>query len=83
MGYAVPGQRGQGIHLRLRARAFVIQESSDKQDKVAFVSVDGGMASDLVKMRVLDKLEAKYGQGIFTHENVAISGTHTHRYDYD
>lgn len=78
MGYAVPGQRGTGIHLRLRARAFVFQESGDKQDKVAYVSVDGGMASDLVKMRVLDQLATKFGEGVFTTENVAISGTHSH-----
>lgn len=78
MGYAVPGQRGTGIHLRLRARAFVIEESGDSQDKVAFVSVDGGMASDLVKMRVLDQLKEKVGEGVFTNDNVMISGTHTH-----
>jgi len=78
MGYALPGQRGTGIHLRMRSRAFVIQESGDKQDKVAYVSVDGGMASDLVKMRVLDQLADKFGAGVFTQDNVAISGTHSH-----
>ena len=78
MGYALPGQRGTGIHLRMRARAFVIQESGDKQDKVAYVSIDGGMASDLVKMRVLDQLADKFGKGVFTQDNVAISGTHSH-----
>ncbi len=63
MGYAVPGQRGSGIHLRLRARSFII---SDGSKRVAFVSVDGGMASDLVKMRVVEKLNTELGEGIYS-----------------
>jgi neutral ceramidase len=75
MGYAVPSQRGSGIHQRLRARAFIM---SDNLKSVAFVSVDGGMASDLVKMRVIDYLNKELGESIYTTENLAISGTHTH-----
>lgn len=75
MGYAVPGQRGTGIHQRLRARAFVM---SDDSKRVAFVSVDGGMGSDLVKMKVIDYVNAALGEALYTTENVAISGTHTH-----
>ncbi|CAE7435583.1 dcd2B [Symbiodinium microadriaticum] len=75
MGYAVPGQRGTGIHQRLRARAFVIE---DEKSRVAFVSGDFGMGSDLVKMKVIEALTKQLGEGIFTDENVAISGTHTH-----
>lgn len=63
MGYAAPGQRGQGIHQRLRARAFAFD---DGNKRVAFVSVDGGMGSDLVKMRVLDRLNAELGEGVYT-----------------
>ena len=77
MGYAVPGQRGTGIHQRLRSRAFAFQEDDGKT--IAFVSLDGGMASDLVKMEVLDLIEKKMnGKKIYTTENLAISGTHTH-----
>eukprot|EP01034_Spumella_vulgaris_P022327 gene22328-28447_t len=75
MGYAVPSQRGSGIHQRLRARAFAF---ADENKRNVFVSVDGGMGSDLVKMRVLDILNAKIGAGVYTTDNVAISGTHTH-----
>ena len=75
MGYAVPSQRGSGIHLRLRSRAFVFEEAGQL---ICYVSVDGGMASDMVKMRVLDMLQEKYGDGVFYDENVAISGTHSH-----
>ena len=78
MGYAVPNQRGTGIHLRLRARAFVfVDESSGK--RAAFVSIDGGMASDLVKLKVIDAIRVKLdGQDLYSDDNLAISGTHTH-----
>jgi neutral ceramidase len=63
MGYAVPAQRGTGIHLRLKARAFAF---ADENKRFAFVCVDGGMGSDLVNMRVLDKLDAALGKGVYT-----------------
>ena len=63
MGYAMPGQRGQGIHLRLRARSYAI---GDGDKTIAFVSVDGGMASDLVKAKVVEELERQLGPGVFT-----------------
>jgi len=75
MGYAVPGQRGTGIHQRLRSRAYVI---GDDDNLVAFVSADFGMGSDLVKLKVVESLNEKLGSGIFSADNVAISGTHTH-----
>ncbi|CAM9404584.1 unnamed protein product, partial [Ectocarpus fasciculatus] len=74
MGYAVPGQRGTGIHQRLRARAFVI---ADGESRFAYVSVDGGMGSDLVKMRVVDAVNERL-PGLYSTENICISGTHTH-----
>ena len=64
MGYAVPGQRGSGIHLRLRARAFAFE---DDNKHVVYVNVDGGMASDLVKTNVLRKLEEALGPGVYTN----------------
>ena len=64
MGYAVPGQRGTGIHLRMKARAFAFEDENNK--RFVFVSVDGGMGSDLVNMRVMDKLNAALGEGVYT-----------------
>lgn len=73
MGYAVPGQRGTGIHQRLKARAFAF---ADDNKRFVFVSLDGGMGSDLVNMRVIDKLDAALGKGVYTivshpYDNVA------------
>ena len=65
MGYAVPSQRGTGIHLRLRARTFAF-EDEDTGKRFCFVSLDGGMGSDLVNMRVVDRLNAELGQDVYT-----------------
>ena len=67
MGYAVPSQRGSGIHIRLRSRAFIFMEGEGEGEgrRVCFVSVDGGMGSDIVNMRVLDRLQEKYGPDLY------------------
>lgn len=36
------------------------------------------MGSDLVNMRVVDKLNAVLGEGVYSIDNISISGTHTH-----
>ncbi len=56
MGYALPGQRGTGIHLRLRARTFIFVSSSDPNQRFAFVSVDGGMGSGKLIMALQTNL---------------------------
>lgn len=74
MGYAHISQRGQGLHLRQYARAFIV-EDTDK--RVVFVSIDGAMVSHPIKRTVVEKLHKLYGP-LYTLENVIISGTHTH-----
>jgi len=64
MGYAVPGQRGTGIHLRLKARAFAF---ADDNKRFMFVSLDGGMGSDLINKRVLERLNEKLGKDVYTY----------------
>jgi len=76
MGYAVPNQIGRGIHMRLHARAFTI---SDGDKSIAFVSLDGGMGSDVLTKNVLTNVAEQLGDdSIYTYDNVGISGTHTH-----
>lgn len=74
MGYANPAQINNGIHLRLFSRAFILD---DTQRRVVFVSVDCGMMGTLLKMKVVEKLQAEYGD-LYTNANVMLSGTHTH-----
>lgn len=75
MGYANPEQIGSGIHMRLMSRAFVIQSdyNSKKNKKniqndqlIGFVSVDGGMASDIVKFKVIERVNNVLGENVFS-----------------
>lgn len=75
MGYANTEQIASGIHFRLRARSFIIAEPRGK--RVVFVNLDACMASQIVTIKVLERLKARYGD-LYTEKNVAISGIHTH-----
>uniref|UniRef100_A0A1D1XN89 Neutral ceramidase n=1 Tax=Anthurium amnicola TaxID=1678845 RepID=A0A1D1XN89_9ARAE len=77
MGYANSQQIVSGVHFRLRARAFIVADPGDGGRRVAFVNLDACMASQLVTIKVLDRLRARYGD-LYTAENMAISGIHTH-----
>jgi neutral ceramidase len=75
MGYANAEQIASGIHFRLKARAFIVAEPNGK--RVVFVNLDACMASQLVTIKVLERLKARYGD-LYNENNVAISGIHTH-----
>ncbi|KAE9614690.1 putative ceramidase [Lupinus albus] len=75
MGYANTEQVASGVHLRLRSRAFIVAEPHS--NRVVFVNLDACMASQLVTIKVLERLKARYGD-LYTENNVAISGIHTH-----
>nr|XP_043621762.1 neutral ceramidase 1-like [Erigeron canadensis] len=75
MGYANSGQTASGIHFRLRSRAFIVAEPQG--NRVVFVNLDACMGSQLVTIKVLERLKARYGD-LYTEKNVAISGIHTH-----
>lgn len=75
MGYANMDQTTSGIHFRLRARTFIVAEPQGKS--VVFVNLDACMGSQLVTLKVIERLKARYGD-LYTEENVAISGIHTH-----
>ncbi|KAH7567060.1 hypothetical protein JRO89_XS07G0011600 [Xanthoceras sorbifolium] len=81
MGYANLDQNTAGIHFRLRARTFIVaaadQSSHQGGARFAFVNLDAGMASQLVTIKVLERLKSRFGN-LYTEENVAISGIHTH-----
>ena len=65
MGYANPAQVAAGLHQRLYARAFVVSDLNN-ESRVAFVTVDSGMASQVVKLEVIKKLRARYGNMLVT-----------------
>src|SRR5262252_51309 len=76
MGYARIDQKTAGIHMRLRARAFVIATPCNGK-RVAFVSADLGQVFQVMKQQVVTKLQTTYGP-MYTDANVMLSATHTH-----
>ncbi|KEH28474.1 neutral/alkaline non-lysosomal ceramidase [Medicago truncatula] len=75
MGYANTEQIASGVHFRLRSRAFIVAEP--KGNRLVFVNLDACMGAQLVTIKVLERLKARYGD-VYTENNVAISGIHTH-----
>lgn len=77
MGYSMPEQKAEGISTRLWARAFAV-ESPCSGGKLVFVSADLGQVFQGVHQEVLARLEQRFGAGVYTRDNVALSATHTH-----
>eukprot|EP00775_Hariotina_reticulata_P010279 gene10279-10438_t len=77
MGYAMLLQIARGIHTRLYARAFIFADPAAPRRRFVYVVTDACMASQLVTMKVMQRLELLYGD-LYSEANVALSGTHTH-----
>ncbi len=57
MGYANIEQVTSGVHFRLRARTFIVAEPQG--NRVVFVNLDACMASQIVTIKVLERLKAR------------------------
>eukprot|EP00878_Enallax_costatus_P021281 GHUV01022525.1.p1 GENE.GHUV01022525.1~~GHUV01022525.1.p1 ORF type:complete len:471 (+),score=127.42 GHUV01022525.1:127-1539(+) len=77
MGYAMPLQIARGLHTRLFARAYIFAEPENDRRRFVYVVSDACMSSQLVTMRVMQRLQATYGD-VYGADNVLLSGTHTH-----
>ncbi|WP_285831111.1 neutral/alkaline ceramidase [Streptomyces meridianus] len=77
MGYGRVDQQAEGLHTRLRARAFVVADETAPGDRVLLVVVDAGMIFDSVRQAVLRGLAERYGD-LYTARNVMLTATHTH-----
>ena len=76
MGYASLTQKTAGIHQRLRARAFVVQDVGTQKSAVIVIT-DTGLVTQAIHQAVLKKLASRYGS-VYNEQNVIISATHTH-----
>lgn len=76
MGYASTSQVSAGIHMRQRARAFIVQDQASGK-RMVFVNNDLGMVFQGVQQAVIKQLQAKYG-ALYGADNVILSATHTH-----
>jgi neutral ceramidase len=77
-GYANPSQIAGGIHTRLYARAIIVADSLHPNNRTVFVNLDACMAAQAVTFSVIKNLKLRYGPDLYTEQNVALSGTHTH-----
>lgn len=75
-GFGREDQLTEGLHIRQRARAFIIAEP-DNGKRLVFVSADIGSIEHNITLEVLDRLKARY-QNLYTLHNVILSATHTH-----
>ncbi len=75
LGYGKARQRTNGLHTRLRSRAFVIVDEAGS--RVLLSVNDLPMVFDSVRREVLDRLSERHGDA-YTDRNVLITATHTH-----
>jgi len=76
LGYGKAKQQTEGIHTRLRSRAFVIADAKTAQRLLVVVN-DLPMVFESVHREVLRRLAGRYGQ-LYTDTNVLLTATHTH-----
>jgi len=75
-GYSKPGQNTEGIHTRLKSRAFIFVDPTT-DNRLLFSSVDLGNIEHHVFLEVLDRLKLIYGS-LYNKNNTILSATHTH-----
>lgn len=74
MGYSQLEQQTAGIHLRPRARAFIIGSTGRR---IVFVVAENGMIFQSVHRGVLAELARRFGDR-YTEQNVVLTSTHSH-----
>jgi neutral ceramidase len=78
LGYGRADQRTEGIHTRLRARAFVIAEPGPgAARRVLLVIAELPLVFESIRRAVLDRLASQYGD-TYTEANLMLTATHTH-----
>ncbi len=75
-GFGREDQLTEGLHIRQRARAFIIAEPAGDK-RLVFVSADIGSIEHNITLEVLDRLQARF-PGRYSLDNVILSATHTH-----
>ncbi|MFD4367393.1 neutral/alkaline ceramidase [Rhodococcus sp. NPDC058521] len=74
MGYSSFEQRTEGLHQRMRARAYVFAEGGSR---VVYVVVDNCMIFQSVHDGVIARLAQQYGD-LYTERNVMLTAVHSH-----
>ncbi|MFI7669800.1 neutral/alkaline ceramidase [Nocardia sp. NPDC049526] len=74
MGYSQFEQQTAGIHLRPRARAFIIDSGARR---IVFAVAENGMIFQSVHRGVMLELARRFGD-LYTEQNVTLTSTHSH-----
>jgi len=69
-------QKGEGIYMRLRSRAFIIKHVQSAK-RVVLVNAELGMMSQGIQLEVIRRLKEEFGN-LYDERNVVLSATHTH-----
>ncbi|GJJ09908.1 hypothetical protein Clacol_004132 [Clathrus columnatus] len=77
MGYANLAQTDTGLHMRQRARAAIIAESTNSSNRIVFLNLDTAMGDSGIRRGILAALEQRF-PGVYNENNVAVVGTHQH-----
>jgi len=75
-GYSYDGQVTEGIHTRLKSRAFIIAEA-DGDKRVVFVSADLVAMDHDMTLEVINRLQLLFGE-LYSLDNLVLSAMHTH-----
>ncbi|WP_083232720.1 neutral/alkaline non-lysosomal ceramidase N-terminal domain-containing protein [Endozoicomonas atrinae] len=75
-GFSKPGQNTEGIHTRLKSRAFIFLDP-ETENRLLFASIDIGSIEHHIFLEVLDRLNERYGD-LYRKDNTILSATHTH-----
>ena len=76
-GMADPDQKITGVESKIYARAFIIQNSTNRDKSVVIVIADILAGVEAIKSEVIERLRSQF-QSLYDENNVLISGTHTH-----
>ena len=77
MGMASIKQKTDGIQSRLYARTFIVSDLNT-ENRVVILTADIWSCTQAVKMEVVKRLKAIYGNELYKLDNVLLNGTHTH-----
>ena len=77
LGYGMKHQQTEGIHLRLRARAFIVADTGTPARRILLVVCDLPLMFDGVRKAVLARLAESFGDR-YGERNTMLTVTHTH-----
>ncbi len=75
-GFGKAGQNTQGIHIRLKSRAFIFVDPASG-NRLVLTSVDIGSIEHNVVLEVVDRLQERFGD-VYSLDNIILTATHTH-----